>query len=258
MPNQVSPTYPNQPSQDFYNQLVPGLTNWQKLGGSDLINRQAGTTFGNIGQFGQQALPLGFSNLLGILASQGQTDPRLMNQELSGIDRSTQANQMNLMETLAQSGLQGSNLGIGLGAAIGQGGAQLKAQRMAQESQMQEARKRQDLDLLLRLIIDPSMQGFGIQRNYQAQKSAGGSDPLGTIAGVAGATAPYWAPLLFCWVAREVYGAHDPRWLAVRSFVLRTPGLREDYLRFGPRAARLARRHPWIKAAFKRAMDRVV
>ena len=67
-----------------------------------------------------------------------------------------------------------------------------------------------------------------------------------------GQTNKWW-----CWVAREVYGADNPRWLLFRHW-LTSVGPRwflRLYLRFGERFAAWLHRNPWLKPAVRRFMD---
>ena len=63
-----------------------------------------------------------------------------------------------------------------------------------------------------------------------------------------------------CWVAREVYGADDPRWLLVRAWLLtEAPDwLREAYAAHGEEFAAWLHDKPLAKAAVKALMDQVV
>lgn len=64
----------------------------------------------------------------------------------------------------------------------------------------------------------------------------------------------------FCWVAREVYGVHDPRWLAFRSWMTwQAPAiLRDAYAEHGEAFAGWLHERPVAKAAVRLAMDQVV
>jgi hypothetical protein len=64
----------------------------------------------------------------------------------------------------------------------------------------------------------------------------------------------------FCWVAREVYGVHDHRWLAFREWMIwRAPAwLQEGYRLHGEALAEWLQERPAAKAAIRAAMDRVV
>lgn len=64
----------------------------------------------------------------------------------------------------------------------------------------------------------------------------------------------------FCWVAREVYGVHDPRWLAFRQWMIwNAPAwLQELYLERGEDFAGWLHERPAAKAGVRLAMDRVI
>lgn len=62
---------------------------------------------------------------------------------------------------------------------------------------------------------------------------------------------------MFCWVAREVYGADDPKWVQFRSWMLdgAPKWLRNLYGRHGERIARTVKRRPWLKKILRPIMD---
>jgi hypothetical protein len=64
----------------------------------------------------------------------------------------------------------------------------------------------------------------------------------------------------FCWVAREVYGVHDPRWLAFRDWMTwQAPEwLQNLYATHGEACAHWLRERPAAKAALRLVMDRAV
>ena len=110
-------------------------------------------------------------NLMDILMSGGATDPRLMNQQVAGIDRGTQGAQMTARGNLAAGGLQGSRLGEALQAAIGQAGEERQAGLQADEAQRMEQRKRDDLALFLQVYLQPMLEQYAIKTGqYQANK----------------------------------------------------------------------------------------
>ncbi|HWA07916.1 MAG TPA: hypothetical protein VG838_00465 [Opitutaceae bacterium] len=86
---------------------------------------------------------------------------------------------------------------------------------------------------------NPWMQGLGLALSA-----------YGTYAGLAAA----------CWVAREVYGADNPRWLRFRGWMLnRAPApLRAAYLKHGERLSRLIRNRARLKDAIRREMDFII
>lgn len=77
----------------------------------------------------------------------------------------------------------------------------------------------------------------------------GAMGALGTLGGA--------AILAGCWVAREVYGVHNPRWLMFRYWMLNTSPVwfRFTYLKFGKQFAWLIRNKPKIKSKIRKWMD---
>jgi len=63
-----------------------------------------------------------------------------------------------------------------------------------------------------------------------------------------------------CWVAREVYGDDDPRWLVFRGWLTHDapPWLLAAYTNHGELFAAWIRDKPAIKAGLRLAMDRVI
>ena len=64
----------------------------------------------------------------------------------------------------------------------------------------------------------------------------------------------------FCWVAREVYGVHDPRWLVFRDWITAdAPAwLRDAYGAHGERVAAWIHDKPRMKSALRLLMDRAI
>ncbi len=64
----------------------------------------------------------------------------------------------------------------------------------------------------------------------------------------------------FCWVAREVYGVHDPRWLAFRQWMVweAPQWLQQLYLDEGEHVAAWLRDRPAAKTAMRLAMDQAI
>jgi len=79
------------------------------------------------------------------------------------------------------------------------------------------------------------------------------------LLGGAGAAASGGATLLggFCWVAREVYGEHNPAWLLFRKWMLNdSPSwFRATYIKYGERFANFISDKPRLKARIRRWMD---
>jgi len=62
---------------------------------------------------------------------------------------------------------------------------------------------------------------------------------------------------LICWVAREVYGIDNPKWLQFREWMLTkaSDNLRNYYIEYGERIAKSIRNRPKIKALIRKWMD---
>lgn len=102
-------------------------------------------------------------------------------------------------------------------------------------------------------------QQFNAQMNMQqqqidAQKQAAMIGGLGQMAGVGAGLA------LACWVAREVYGEDNPKWLLFRDWMLhRAPeAFRAWYLAHGPEVAHWIRNRAADKARVRRWMDAII
>jgi hypothetical protein len=62
---------------------------------------------------------------------------------------------------------------------------------------------------------------------------------------------------IFCWVAREVYGEDNPKWLQFREWMLTkaSDNLRNFYTEYGERIAESIRNKPKIKSIIRKWMD---
>jgi hypothetical protein len=81
---------------------------------------------------------------------------------------------------------------------------------------------------------------LGAQAQADAARSAGGMGALGSIIGGA---------MTLCWVAREVYGEKNPKWIQFRSWLLvDSPAwFRNLYIRHGERFAKFISNKPKLK-----------
>jgi len=100
---------------------------------------------------------------------------------------------------------------------------------------------------------------FNAQQAADATRSAGMFGGLGNIAGgiFQGAGAAGSVGALFCWVAREVYGAHNPAWLDFRHWMFSSAPrwFFKLYLAFGERFANFIKDKPRLKARIRMWMD---
>ena len=101
---------------------------------------------------------------------------------------------------------------------------------------------------------------------YGAQVGAISRQPNGfqnfaTLAGgvkdLAGAAGGLASAGILCWVAREVYGIDNPKWMQFREWMLTkaSDNLRNFYIKYGERIAESIRNKPKIKAIIRKWMD---
>jgi hypothetical protein len=98
---------------------------------------------------------------------------------------------------------------------------------------------------------------YGAQVGAQAQVSAANSIPnylsaAGSIAGGLAGSAG-----VFCWVAREVYGVDNPKWIEFRNWMaIDAPAwFRNLYVKFGERIAEFISNKPMLKNVIRKWMD---
>ena len=112
--------------------------------------------------------------------------------------------------------------------------------------------------------INLALQNAANLGNYQASTYGARAAAQGQIAGatigaignVASAFAPR-PPVPTCWVAREVYGADNPKWLMFREWLLtKAPDwFRNLYIKHGERFAAFLRTKPSLKRLIRKWMD---
>ena len=95
---------------------------------------------------------------------------------------------------------------------------------------------------------------------YNAQQAASGNRSAGIFGGLgslASGIAQGVGTAYACWVAREVYGVHNPAWLLFREWMLNeSPGwFRATYIKFGERFAKFISNKPRLKARIRLWMD---
>tara|TARA_Y100001963_G_scaffold78134_1_gene108287 strand:+ start:1406 stop:3751 length:2346 start_codon:yes stop_codon:yes gene_type:complete len=97
---------------------------------------------------------------------------------------------------------------------------------------------------------EAAMWGAGQQAD--ASRYSGGMSLLGSLAKPIIGKLP-----VICWVAREVYGAHNPAWLDFREWILlRAPSwFRALYIGYGERFAKFISDKPRLKARIRSWMD---
>ncbi len=94
----------------------------------------------------------------------------------------------------------------------------------------------------------------GMQAQAQAARGAGIMGGIGGIAQGIGAAGGLAA---FCWVAREVYGIEDPKWLQFRYWMLNdAPSwFRNLYIKYGEKIAKFISNKPLVKSIIRKWMN---
>ena len=66
--------------------------------------------------------------------------------------------------------------------------------------------------------------------------------------------------MYYCWVAREVYGTTNPKWLKFRRWILTEapPGVREYYISHGPEIAAELKNNTSLKECYREVMDGIL
>lgn len=102
-----------------------------------------------------------------------------------------------------------------------------------------------------------SPNAIGLAGSNYAAGTAANAAMMGSIFGAAGNVG---AAAAACWVAREVYGAENPRWLQMREWMLtKAPEhFRRLYLTYGERIAEMIRDNNPLKALIRSQMEAVL
>jgi hypothetical protein len=235
-----------------------------------LANQQTGLQSALANQAAQaQASQFGQSTGL---QAQGMNQQSLMQAALANQAARAQANQFAQSTGLQaqgmnqQAGLQGmqqsmagagqlgnlANLGFGFGQQIGQSQTQQGQMQQAMNQMLIDAAKgqyggftgapQQSLGLPMAALSGANMG----QQTQTETRNPGLFDFL-----TAGAS-------LFCWVAREVYGEEDDRWIQFRTWLLNDAPkwLLNLYAKHGEWFAGVVRKAPILKRALRPLMDR--
>jgi hypothetical protein len=98
----------------------------------------------------------------------------------------------------------------------------------------------------------------GAQAQANAAKQAGKSSMLGSLGGgLLGAGGAIGSALILCWVAREVYGEENPKWLEFRKWLISNAddNLLDAYIEHGEEFAAFISDKPNLKQLVKTWMD---
>jgi len=102
---------------------------------------------------------------------------------------------------------------------------------------------------------------YGARTAAQAATYRSFGQEFGSIAGGVGSLMSGAGSMatggILCWVAREVYGIDNPKWLQFREWMLTkaSDNLRNFYIEYGERIAESIRNKPKIKAIIRKWMD---
>jgi hypothetical protein len=102
---------------------------------------------------------------------------------------------------------------------------------------------------------------YGAQVGAIAQSYRSPAQAFGSIAGglgdIFGGVAGLGRAGILCWVAREVYGIDNPKWLMFREWMLTkaSDNLRNFYIKHGEKIAESIKNKPKIKAIIRKWMD---
>lgn len=158
-----------------------------------------------------------------------------------------------------------ANLGFGMQRQVNQDMMQQGAMQRAIQQQLINAARQQYQGFTgaPQQALTMPLAALGAAPIPQGQTTTdNGGGILGLLTGVgsflgAPAGAGTIGSALFCWVAREVYGATDPRWLEFREWVVdHAPRwFFRLYARHGEKIAGVVRRRPWLKRVLRPFMD---
>lgn len=99
----------------------------------------------------------------------------------------------------------------------------------------------------------------GAQAQANAAAKAGKSSMMGAIGGalIGNVGKMITAGAALCWVAREVYGEDNPKWMQFREWMINDadPELRAAYIQHGPKVAEFISDKPELKSMIRAWMD---
>ena len=138
-------------------------------------------------------------------------------------------------------------LGRGGGGSLGAGQSLLGTAGYGLQSGPQYLNPESGLGYISNMAANQASM-WGAQQSSDASRSRGRTALLGSLGAAA---------IGLCWVAREVYGAHNPAWLDFREWMLlRAPSwFRALYIGYGERFAKFISDKPRLKARIRGWMD---
>lgn len=204
----------------------------------------------------------GVINVMEILRSRGQVDPRARIRQQEDIAARTQGRVNDISSTFARGGLDNSPLAGALQKAANLGGAQKMLDVLLQSEADAETRRRQDLNFINELFINPKLSLDEIIRQEkqtkamldQQRKSAKDSKNLGLLGAAVGIAS------LFCFPSRAIYGedAIEPLYVSIYMKELAEPELADQYLLYGPALAEQIKSDESLRMELKPTFDAIV
>ena len=260
--------------------LTVGQANQQALMQSQLANQAAGI---NVGQSNQQALMQSqlANQQAGLTVSEANQrammQAQLANQQANlGAAESNRASNQQQYQNYIQNLGQGSQLASQELAANRGYAAQMVGLRQAtasdpfqailgrpstafQASQGLGAQGMQNTQMAGPSLFNPesSYANNIYGGNQQATNAANMASAANKTALIGGAMGLAGNLAKMCWVAREVYGENNPRWVEFRTWLLtRSPNwFKKTYEKYGPRFAQFISNKPTMKRAIRFWMD---
>jgi len=212
--------------------------------------------FDRLGSTVGQVRQAGFNTAVG--AGQGDA-----NRFLSA-DQGNQSTRLSAAQGMAQNAQLAQNLGFsGAQAMMNAGGMQQGMDQANLDLAEQDFIDQQNHPLRM-MALRQSALGQTPMGSIQRGPSGGGTNVgslLGGVGGLLGGIAKFAGPAAaVCWVAREVYGVDDPRWLRFRDILLdrANDNILTLYAVFGEDYAEHIRHRPEEKARMRALMDSVL
>ena len=231
----------------------------------DIAQNQVGANAASSGAFGGSRHALAEAEntrnlmdrsgaLSGQLRSQGFTTAAGLGQNATNQMFTAGQGAQGLAQTQLGMGLQSANALAGVGQQQ-QGLNQADMNNQYGDYLQQMNYPLQALSIRQSAIGQTPMGSVGMQ---PAANSGTGAAAIGALGQIGSAALPLMMGA--CWVAREAYGADNPKWLKVRSWMLtKAPAdLFMTYMTKGPKIAEAIRGNEARKAEYRAVMDEIV
>jgi hypothetical protein len=217
----------NQANQQRGYEFVTGTNLQAQLANRDFAAQQQQQRFANLGAvLGSEQSMLGADRAYALQQAGQQQGVTAASLGLIGFGQTPQA----LQYGAQQQGISASQMGMGPQLFDPSAGINLGLMNAANLGNYQAAT-------------------YGARAGAQGAMMGGLMQGLGTIGGAAIGK--------YCWVAREVYGEENPKWLLFREWLLsKAPAwFRNLYIKYGERFAKFISNKPKLKSLIRRWMD---